>query len=48
VWQLVAYVRSMGGQLRADVAPSRSDTLFPGPPENARPEAPGRVQGAPR
>lgn len=38
VWQLVAYVRSMSGQLRKDVAPSRSDTLYPGPPENARPE----------
>lgn len=37
VWQLVAYVRSMSGQLRKDVAPSRGDTLSPGPPENARP-----------
>jgi cytochrome c oxidase cbb3-type subunit III len=36
-WQLVAYVRSMSGMLRADVAPSRSDTLFPAPPENRRP-----------
>jgi len=48
VWQLVAYVRSMAGQLRADVAPSRADSLFPAPPENARPDSPGRVQGAPR
>ena len=48
VWQLVAYVRSMPGQLRPDVAPGRSDTLFPAPPENARPSDPGRVQGAPR
>ena len=37
VWQLVAYVRSMNGLLRKDVAPSRSDTIYPGPPENARP-----------
>jgi cytochrome c oxidase cbb3-type subunit III len=37
VWQIVAYVRSMSGQLRKDVAPSRSDTLYPGPAENARP-----------
>jgi hypothetical protein len=27
VWQLVAYVRSMSGQLRKDVAPSRGDDL---------------------
>ena len=38
VWQLVAYVRSMSGQLRKDVAPSRSDTMGSGPPENARPK----------
>jgi cytochrome c oxidase cbb3-type subunit 3 len=36
VWQIVAYVRSMSGQLRKDVAPSRADTLYPGNPENAR------------
>lgn len=40
VWQIVAYVRSMSGQLRKDVAPSRADTLYPGPPENARPQKP--------
>ena len=38
VWQIVAYVRSMGGQLRKDVAPSRGDSLYPGNPENARPK----------
>jgi cytochrome c oxidase cbb3-type subunit 3 len=27
LWQLVAYVRSMSGQLPQDVAPSRADTL---------------------
>jgi cytochrome c oxidase cbb3-type subunit 3 len=37
VWQIVAYVRSMSGQVAKDVAPSRSDTLSPGLPENARP-----------
>jgi cytochrome c oxidase cbb3-type subunit III len=47
VWQIVAYVQSMSGGLRADVAPSRSDTLFSAPPENARPSDPGRVRGAP-
>jgi len=36
VWQIVAYVRSMSGQLRKDVAPGRADTLAAGPPENAR------------
>lgn len=36
VWQLVAYVRSMSGLLRKDVAPGRSDTVSPGPPEVAR------------
>lgn len=36
VWQLVAYVRSMSGQLRKDVAPSRSDTMGAGLAENAR------------
>jgi cytochrome c oxidase cbb3-type subunit 3 len=38
VWQIVAYVRSMSGQVRKDVAPSRGDTLYPGNPENARPK----------
>jgi cytochrome c oxidase cbb3-type subunit 3 len=28
VWQLVAYVRSMSGQINKDTAPSRSDHLF--------------------
>jgi hypothetical protein len=32
----------MGGQLRQDVAPSRGDTLFPGPPENTREKEPLR------
>jgi cytochrome c oxidase cbb3-type subunit 3 len=27
VWELVAYVRSMSGQLPSDVAPSRSDEM---------------------
>jgi cytochrome c oxidase cbb3-type subunit 3 len=35
-WQLVAYVRSMSGQARKDAAPGRSDSLYPGEPENAR------------
>ncbi|MDB5824062.1 MAG: cytochrome [Herminiimonas sp.] len=36
IWQLVAYVRSMSGQLRSDVAPSRSDSLQGGKPEQQR------------
>lgn len=47
VWQIVAYVRSMSGQLRKDVAPSRPDSLYPGPPENARPREPMRPEQPP-
>jgi cytochrome c oxidase cbb3-type subunit III len=36
VWQIVAYVQSMSGQTRIDVAPSRSDHLRYSTPENAR------------
>lgn len=36
VWQLVAYVRSMSGLARKDAAPGRSDSLYPGKPENVR------------
>ena len=39
VWQLVAYIRSMSGLVRADVAPGRSDSLSPGrEPETRREE----------
>lgn len=47
VWQIVAYVQSMSGQLRKDVAPSRSDSLSPGPPENARTTEPVQPQKPP-
>ena len=36
VWKIAAYVRSMSGQLRTDVAPSRNDGINPGPPEQRR------------
>jgi cytochrome c oxidase cbb3-type subunit 3 len=36
VWELVGYVRSMSGQLPADVAPSRSDELPVAKAEQAR------------
>lgn len=45
VWKLVAYVRSMGGALRGDVAPSRSDSLYPGKPENFRSPQPAIQKG---
>ena len=36
VWELVAYVRSMSGQLPSDVAPSRSDNMPVAKAEQAR------------
>ena len=36
VWQLVAYVRSLSGQVRKDAAPNRSDALQASPPEASR------------
>jgi cytochrome c oxidase cbb3-type subunit 3 len=44
-WQIAAYVRSMSGQLRTDVAPGRSDAFAPGPPEARRDEL--RMQSSP-
>jgi cytochrome c oxidase cbb3-type subunit 3 len=41
VWEIVAYVQSMSGQLRKDVRPGRTDDLYPGPSEAARPPEPG-------
>lgn len=41
IWQLVAYVRSMSGQVRTDVAPGRADALHPNmQPETRREPAP--------
>jgi cytochrome c oxidase cbb3-type subunit 3 len=48
VWQLVAYVRSMSGFLRSDVAPSRSDHMQAAGPEATRdPEQP-KASSAPQ
>ncbi len=50
-WQLAAYIRSMSGQLQTDVAPSRSDSLSAGPPEQRRDKLtprPGDVLPPPR
>ncbi len=40
VWQLVAYVRSMSGQLRKDVAPGRADHMSTKKPESSTPQEP--------
>ncbi|MDB5953786.1 cytochrome c [Ramlibacter sp.] len=45
VWKIVAYVRSMGGGVRSDVAPSRGDSLYPGKPENFRSPQPAIQKG---
>lgn len=45
VWKIVAYVRSIGGGLRTDVAPSRNDSLYPGKPENFRSPQPAIQKG---
>jgi cytochrome c oxidase cbb3-type subunit III len=39
VWQITAYIRSMSGQLKTDVAPGRGDALSSGPPESRRDKA---------
>ena len=46
-WQIVAYVQSMSGGARKDVAPSRSDGLYSGNPENARSEQPAQPEKKP-
>jgi cytochrome c oxidase cbb3-type subunit 3 len=47
VWQLVAYVRSMSGLLRMDVAPSRDDHMQMGaPPQAAPPQPPKQSTGS--
>jgi cytochrome c oxidase cbb3-type subunit 3 len=35
IWQLVAYVRSMSGLLRSDVAPGRADAMYVRPQEQS-------------
>jgi cytochrome c oxidase cbb3-type subunit 3 len=43
-WQIAAYVRSMSGQLKTDVAPNRGDSLSAGPPESRRDKATPKTQ----
>ncbi len=46
VWELVAFVRSMSGQLPTDVAPGRSDHMYgPKPPENSKKLTPQDAEG---
>ncbi|HEX7890144.1 MAG TPA: cytochrome c [Ramlibacter sp.] len=45
VWKIVAYVRAMGGAVRTDVAPSRTDSLYSGKPENFRSPQPAIQKG---
>jgi cytochrome c oxidase cbb3-type subunit III len=45
VWRIVAYVRSIGGAIRSDIAPSRTDSLYPGKPENFRSPQPAIQKG---
>jgi cytochrome c oxidase cbb3-type subunit 3 len=48
VWQLVAYVRSLSGQLRKDVEPSRADHLFTRKSESSSPKSAPVSSSAPR
>ena len=48
VWKIVAYIRSMGGAVRTDVAPSRADSLYSGKPENFRSPQPAIEKGESR
>ena len=48
VWKLAAYVRSMSGQLSANVASSRDEHMMLGSPENSRPrETPVKIAPPP-
>jgi cytochrome c oxidase cbb3-type subunit III len=47
VWQLVAYVRSMGGLVRSDVAPNRDDDMQAAGPEATRNPVEPKASGAP-
>lgn len=47
IWQLVAYVRSLSGQLAKDVAPGRADALQDSLPEQSRDQEKPRPMRAP-
>lgn len=48
VWQLVAYVRSMSGQLRKDVSPTRDDHMYAKPSEQSTKKEQPKQSGVPR
>jgi cytochrome c oxidase cbb3-type subunit III len=45
IWEIAAYVRSLSGNLRKDVAPSRNDDMNPHPSENRLPRQPPVLGG---
>ncbi len=47
IWQLVAYIQSMGGHAPLAALPGRSDHMRVGTPENARPATPAVQTGHP-
>jgi len=48
IWQLVAYVRSMSGQLRKDVSPSRDDHMQAKPAEESTTEEKPKASSLPQ
>ena len=47
VWQIVAYVQALAGQLSRDALPARDDHLFHKPGEQSLPEQPRRSSSQP-
>ena len=45
IWQLVAYVRSMSGNVDKNAAPGRTDHMKGKPPENSQPTQPAKDAG---
>jgi cytochrome c oxidase cbb3-type subunit 3 len=46
IWEIAAYVRSLSGQLRTDVAPNRNDSITPHAPESRLPHLAPKQVGA--
>jgi cytochrome c oxidase cbb3-type subunit 3 len=47
IWELVAYVRSMGGMTPQDAAPGRSDEMKNSPPPSSAEQVPQMDSSAP-
>jgi cytochrome c oxidase cbb3-type subunit 3 len=45
IWQLVAYVQSLGGAVPKDAAPGRDDDLYPKKPEQRQTHTPPKQTG---